>query len=556
MKKIKALFLLIAVFSAINVALAQAPNQFKYQAVLRDASGNIIPNAPETIIVNILMGSSNGGSVYQETQNVTTTAQGIINFNIGAGTVNSGNFSTIAWGSNPYWVKITLNGLVISNAQLLSVPYCLYSAASASSQWLNSAGSAIYYPTGNVGIGTNSPINLLHLVNPADRTNITVESSSPNFGPELHLKSTATGGHEWRIVSGASASNSYGVGSFELYDAGVGLPRFGILANGNVGIGTVTPFYKLEVNGTINATSVLVNGVAVVPGGNQWTTSGSNIFYNSGNVGIGTTAPVYPLHVAGGGIKIEANPDAYVTFGLNSGDAKQAIGQFNGWDPTMLYLNPRAHYADGVMIGSTSNNTRSALYVYGPTGSAALTVDGGNGTAIYVKNGGDVRFVPQISGGETFLFNDDGRQGMTNIGPTYAGTAYMNGSGWTFASDIRLKENIVTLDNALAKVLQLRGVYYNYKINPGRKDIGVIAQEVQKQFPELVNTDSKGYLGVSYEKLTAVLIEAVKDLNAKVVKLEQANAALTVENNDLKTLRAEVDGLKNSIQSLQGYTQK
>jgi hypothetical protein len=506
MKKFNAILLVITVFLNINVAFPQAPNQFKYQAVLRDASGNIIVSTPETLVINILQGSANGGSVYQETQNVTTTAQGIINLNIGAGIVNSGNFSTIAWGTNPYWVKITLNGLVISNAQLLSVPYCLYSAASASSQWQNSAGSAIYYPTGNVGIGIANPTSMLHIVSPIAHTNIAIESNSTTFGPELYLRANNPGGHEWRIVSGASASNSYGAGSFELYDAFVGLPRFGITANGYVG--------------------------------------------------IGTTAPAYPLHVAGGGMKIEANPDASVTFGVNSSDNKQAIGQFNGWDPNMLYVNPRAHYTDGVMIGSTANATRSALYVYGPIGNPALTIDGGSGTSIYVKNGGDIRFVPQISGGETFIFNDDGRQGMTNVGPAYAGTAYMNGSGWTFASDIRLKENVVTLDNVLAKVLQLRGVYYNYKINPGRKDIGVIAQEVQKQFPELVNTDSKGFLGVSYEKLTAVLIEAVKDLNTKVVKLEQANAALSAENNDLKTLKAEVDGLKSSIQELQGYTQK
>ena len=99
-----------------------------------------------------------------------------------------------------------------------------------------------------------------------------------------------------------------------------------------------------------------------------------------------------------------------------------------------------------------------------------------------------------------------------------------------YSSDERLKENIVKLEGALDKVNSLRGVTFDWKdlTEEERKtihshegsDIGVIAQEVQEQYPELVHQREHGYLSVDYQKLTAVLIEAVKELSQKVTDLE------------------------------------
>ena len=84
-------------------------------------------------------------------------------------------------------------------------------------------------------------------------------------------------------------------------------------------------------------------------------------------------------------------------------------------------------------------------------------------------------------------------------------------------SDKRLKTDIRPIENALERVDKLKGVYYHWKDDKKEKqEIGVIAQDVQQQFPELVNTDKNGILSVDYIKLTAILIECVKDLKQQI----------------------------------------
>ncbi|MDY6903143.1 MAG: tail fiber domain-containing protein [Thermodesulfobacteriota bacterium] len=107
------------------------------------------------------------------------------------------------------------------------------------------------------------------------------------------------------------------------------------------------------------------------------------------------------------------------------------------------------------------------------------------------------------------------------------------------SSDIRLKTNITTCDNALDKVSQLRGVTFNWKDedkDPGTQ-LGVIAQEVEKVFPEVVETDSQdGYKSVAYSKLVAPLIEAVKELKAENDDLKKEIAQIKEKlaaNNDI-----------------------
>ena len=116
-------------------------------------------------------------------------------------------------------------------------------------------------------------------------------------------------------------------------------------------------------------------------------------------------------------------------------------------------------------------------------------------------------------------------------------------------SDSRLKKDIKPLTHALDSILQLQAKTYRWKEDTtfaNKADIGLVAQDVEKVFPELVAEDGQGYKGIAYSKLTAVLIEAMKEQQGQIASLEKKNlqftgqiAALEKENTQLKTIMAE-----------------
>jgi hypothetical protein len=95
-----------------------------------------------------------------------------------------------------------------------------------------------------------------------------------------------------------------------------------------------------------------------------------------------------------------------------------------------------------------------------------------------------------------------------------------------YSSDKRLKENISPIPNALEKVLQISGNTFDWKSgfseihSHSGTDVGVIAQEVEKVLPQVVTTRENGYKAVQYEKIIALLIEAVKELQEEVNQLK------------------------------------
>lgn len=86
-------------------------------------------------------------------------------------------------------------------------------------------------------------------------------------------------------------------------------------------------------------------------------------------------------------------------------------------------------------------------------------------------------------------------------------------------SEIRIKSDVETIANALALVSALRGVRFTMD---GSRQIGVIAQEVESVLPEVVRVGEAGQLSVAYGNITGLLIEAVKELAARVAALEEA----------------------------------
>ena len=111
---------------------AQAPESMNYQAVIRDGSGELVSSQQVGLRIKILQGSATGSSVYEETYSPTTNAYGLVNLQLGTGTVQSGTFSSIDWGNGPYFVETAadVSGgtsyVMLSTTQFMSVPYALY----------------------------------------------------------------------------------------------------------------------------------------------------------------------------------------------------------------------------------------------------------------------------------------------------------------------------------------------------------------------------------------------------------------------------------------------
>lgn len=129
--------ILIAVFLTAIIILprqsnAQTPEKMKYQAVARDNAGNVLSNQLISFQISILQGSSVGTSVYSETHSVSSNDFGLANLNIGNGTIVSGDFSTIDWSTDQYFLQVEMDETggssyqLMGTSQLLSVPYALH----------------------------------------------------------------------------------------------------------------------------------------------------------------------------------------------------------------------------------------------------------------------------------------------------------------------------------------------------------------------------------------------------------------------------------------------
>ena len=231
--------------------------------------------------------------------------------------------------------------------------------------------------------------------------------------------------------------------------------------------GNLGPALTVNGDSTFNGT-VFINGVnnalqipsgSLIAAGVQSTTGFTNVVGNAG------TAAYFPLGINSAG-----------TIAINS----------------------------GVAYGL---NIKQGAYPY--SGS----IEYGDGTGYYCKFGTSANSNVEIS---------DGGGGIANYalvvkgsrGSTFAADCY--GSDFIIRSDSRLKENVVTVDSALDKVMKMRGVYFNKLDDPIRR-IGVIAQEVEQVLPEVVHTDDTPdqMKAVSYANIVGLLIEAVKELAQK-----------------------------------------
>lgn len=123
----------ILCFLLATALAAQTPSSFRYQAVARNNSGNVLVNQNVSFRISILSGSAAGATAYSETHaGKTTNAFGLVEIEIGKGTPVTGTFSSINWGNNSYFVKVEMDPAggtsyqSLSTSQLLSVAYALH----------------------------------------------------------------------------------------------------------------------------------------------------------------------------------------------------------------------------------------------------------------------------------------------------------------------------------------------------------------------------------------------------------------------------------------------
>ena len=123
--------ILVAVLLTASV-FAQSPEKMSYQAVIRNSSDAIVTNTQIGMQISILQGSASGTAVYVETQTPTTNANGLVSIEIGAGTMLSGDFTTIDWANGTYFIKTETDPAggnsysITGTSQLLSVPYAMH----------------------------------------------------------------------------------------------------------------------------------------------------------------------------------------------------------------------------------------------------------------------------------------------------------------------------------------------------------------------------------------------------------------------------------------------
>ncbi len=165
-------------------------------------------------------------------------------------------------------------------------------------------------------------------------------------------------------------------------------------------------------------------------------------------------------------------------------------------------------------------------------------------------------------GANRLVVDTMGRVGIGTTTPSellnVAGNILASGT-ITQNSDLRFKTNVVDLEDALAKVLKLRGVEFDWRRDEfpdqqfsDARQVGLIAQEVRTVVPEIVAQGSDGYLSVDYAKLTPLLVEAIQTQADELTALRSANEELRGKLAGLEGLEVRLQRIEGSVATLAG----
>jgi hypothetical protein len=181
---------------------------------------------------------------------------------------------------------------------------------------------------------------------------------------------------------------------------------------------------------------------------------------------------------------------------------------------------------DQKITGSAIQLDCSGDITFDADGADIILADAGTEFGRITNSSTDMVIQTAVSDKDFILKGNDGGSVITalTVDMSAAGAATFNNDVTAF-SDVILKDDINTIDNALDRVQGMRGVFFNRKDITGSRQTGVIAQEVEPFLPEVVREtkDEKKIKSVAYGNMVGVLIEAIKELNAKIEELQHAD---------------------------------
>ena len=402
--------------------------------------------------------------------------------------------------------------------------------------------------SGNVGIGTTSPSAKLEVNGDVSLNSTLNVGGSATFNDNLNVDGNVE-----------LSSDLIAAGDVEFHQS--------LNVDGNIYcallmtvVGHVDFQDSLNVDGNVSLNSTLnVDGSA---------TFNDNLNVD-GNVGIGTTNPSGRLHVQGAGgsdasiviasttgsspdagymyIQRDANGNSYV---LNHSNRPLILGANNSL--TQLCLDPTGYVGIGTTTPHAPLEVNGNILVNGGPnwgiyfGNPATGEDYGN--AGIAGSGADGTYLEFMTNGvNRYKMYDDGKMAIGSVfvddsavwnngdvdlavdggirasnGSVYADIG-MYAPFFTATSDENKKEEIETISDATEKLTSLRGVSYKLKEDEEKKThYGVVAQEIEKVFPDMVHGE-EGDKSVAYMEIIGVLIETVKDLNKRIKKLEESS---------------------------------
>lgn len=270
----------------------------------------------------------------------------------------------------------------------------------------------------------------------------------------------------------------------------------------------------------------------------QIATNGTN---NSGTyasaIGSDTTASGNESTAMGYNTEASGNySTAMGVFTTASGDTSTAMGRFTtasgSRSTAMGFATTASDYASTVI--GTYNSSGSTATSAGSFSTSAPAFVIGNGTGTSSRSDA---FKVMFSGDAT-VSND-----LTVNGDV------------TVSSDARLKANIVSLGATLSKLLNIDGKTYTVKKN-GAQKIGVLAQDIQEVFPELVSEDNEGMLSVNYQGLIPVLINALKEQDEKIVKQQKEINHLKAQETKLIVQEKRIESQEERLKALERILSK